>query len=100
LQNVFAEKDLHSKSEKYSIEELKGVENLDLEGHTNVTSVNGRDYHFFNDNVFECDLFKSFVKEDDFEFLNNNSILRAYYLMIYPATSWLDDESLHILEIL
>ncbi|PKP36787.1 MAG: hypothetical protein CVT98_07055 [Bacteroidetes bacterium HGW-Bacteroidetes-15] len=72
----------------------------DLRNKSSVTSVEGREYHFFDDNVFECDLFKSFVKEEDLLFLNNNPILRAYFIMIYPATTWLDDESLYILEIL
>ncbi len=30
----------------------------------------------------------------------NKTILRSYLHLVYPATSWLDDKSLHILEIL
>lgn len=87
----------HDEPKKLRTDSYSSTEIID---HTNVPIVEGREYHFFNDDVFECEFFKSVVSEDDFLYINNNPILRAYFILIYPASSWLDDESLYILEIL
>lgn len=61
---------------------------------------NERQYHFFGNEVFEEEFFLPFVSVDDYIFLKNNPFLGTYFLMIIPASSWLDEESLYILEIL
>ena len=45
--------------------------------------INGRHYYFFGESFFK-----------------QNPIVKAYFFLIYPASCWLDDDSLHILEIL
>lgn len=74
--------------------------NVKTDDHVAPSLVDEREYHFFNDEVFGCDLIKSVISKEDYIFINDNPILRAYFLLIYPASTWLDDESLYILEIL
>lgn len=86
------EQPIHEVPETYVI--------VKTDDHVAPSIVDGREYHFFNDEVFSCDLIKSVISKEDYIFINDNPILRAYFLLIYPASIWLDDESLHILEIL
>jgi hypothetical protein len=99
FQNVFSQQDQMSKDKKES-KETSVSGKVEVKDTSTSASYNGREYHFFDDNVFECDLFMSSMDENDLILLNNSPILRAYFLMIYPASSWLEEESLHILEIL
>jgi len=62
--------------------------------------INGRHYYFFGESFFNDELYLPFINEDDYCFLKQNPIVKAYFFLIYPASCWLDDDSLHILEIL
>ena len=62
--------------------------------------IDGRKYSFFGGDVFNSDFFKKAVDEDNWQYLYEKPIIRDYFILIYPATVWLEDESLSILEIL
>lgn len=84
-----------------STKQIKDIEVLKQESSVRCTLfVTDRHYHFFNDDVFDEEFFTPFVSCDDYLFLKNNPFLGTYFLMIFPASAWLDEESLHILEIL
>lgn len=57
-------------------------------------------YYFFGEDIFESDVFSPLIGKDNVEYFRNFPILGTYFLILFPASNWLDDESIYILEIL